>query len=337
MTRVAIYGAGNFGYALLKHFDQKADPSIEVAAYDRSDELMSHLMRHRQHLYLHPNVTLSDYVRFSESAASLVRQCDVLMLAVSSEATRTVLQAVRPHLPAGVMILNTAKALDVSTGQRLSTVVDSELRGLSYTYALMAGGTIARDLFEHEPLGVDVASEDEATRSRLKPILESDNLSAYVTGDLLGVEYASAFKNVIAVFAGIVSGLGFSYGSETHVISRIAHAIGAICVDELGADAGTFGIGSQCWGNDMWMSCTGGSRNRELGVLIGRGATVTEAIDRMSSAHKTVEALNTLRVLDRTPLMSVPAVRLLYSLVVEESIDLHQVRSELLSSIYDKV
>jgi glycerol-3-phosphate dehydrogenase (NAD(P)+) len=337
MTRVAIYGAGNFGYALLKHFDQKADPSIEVTAYDRSDELMGHLVRHRQHRYLHSNVTLSDYVGFSHSPAALVEQCDVLVLAVSSEATRTVLQAVRPHLPPGVVILNTAKALDVSSGQRLSTVVDAELRGRRYTYALVAGGTIARDLFEHEPLGVDVASEDETTRNMLKPILESDNLSAYVTADLAGVEYASAFKNVIAVFAGIVSGLGFSYGSETHVISRIAHAIGTLCVEALGADPGTFSIGSQCWGNDMWMSCTGASRNRELGELIGRGASVAEAIDEMSSAHKTVEALNTIEVLDRTPLLSIPAVRVLHALVVEESIDLDRVRDALVSSVYDKV
>src|SRR3954454_18315340 len=163
MTRVAIYGAGNFGYALLKHFDQKADPSIEVTAYDRNDALIRHLMRHRQHLYLHSQVTLSDYVRFAPTPASLVEDCDVLVLAVSSEATRTVLRGIRPHLPHGVIVLNTAKALDVLSGERLSTLVSSELSGLSYTYALMAGGTIARALFEHEPLGVDIASVDEPT------------------------------------------------------------------------------------------------------------------------------------------------------------------------------
>jgi glycerol-3-phosphate dehydrogenase (NAD(P)+) len=198
-----------------------------------------------------------------------------------------------------VVLLNTAKALDTETGSRLSHVCELELPGLDYTFAMLAGGTIAAYLFRHEPLGADVACEDAEVAEWLAELLSSDNLTVYPTTDLVGVEYASAFKNVVSILAGIINGMGYSYGSETHVITRAAHEIELIATKVYGARPETFSMHSQCWGNDLWMSCTGGTRNREFGVHLGKGMSVDATLKRMAGERKTVEGVQTLRTLTR--------------------------------------
>jgi glycerol-3-phosphate dehydrogenase (NAD(P)+) len=328
---VALYGIGNFGYAMLRHLDAKWRTGVRVRAYDRNIDTMQELVAHRRHPLFHQDACVSDHVGFVDEAAMLLAESTVLVLAVSSEGTREVLERLRPHLPSGILILNTAKALDYQTGKRLSEVAAEVLGGHAYEYALLSGGTIARDLFEQQPLGVDVACGDPACLVRLEALLTSPNLHVYPTTDLTGAEYAGAFKNVIAILAGIVHGLGFSYGAETHVISRTAQLVAEAIVEHFAAEPSTFSMGRQCWGNDLWMSCTGDTRNREFGILLGRGLSVDEAVSTMQRAHKTVEGLNTIQVLDRIePIRRIVHVELLHDLIVRRSIDVETIRNYLM-------
>lgn len=332
-TNVAIYGVGNFGYAILKHLDNKNPGNIKLSAYDYEPEVISSLKNNRHHPFLFKEVKISEEVRFVEKPGQLFDKCDVLVLAVSSNVTREVLQTIKPFLRPGIKIVNTAKALDSQTGKRLSEIFDNELKDVDYSYSLFAGGTIAKDLFAHEPLGADIACTSSETLQELKALFESNNLFIHPTSDLRGVEYASALKNIISVIAGIVKGLGFSYGSETHIISHTADQIGEVCINKLGAKPETFSVGSQCWGNDMWMSCTGPTRNREFGELIGSGLPVDGAIKKMQDQHKTVEAMNTIKVIDEIPgLKDIPVLKLLSELLHKKTVTHEAFKSHLLTS-----
>lgn len=329
---IGMYGVGAFGYAILKHLDEKqSDDSL--IAYDHASTILDSLKSKRAHPYFHPHSTVSGRPRFVDSPEELLAQTDIIVLAVSSDSTREVAQAVREHAKPGVIIVNIAKALDKQTGKRLSLVVSEVLDGFEYHYALLAGGTIADDLFRHEPLGVDVACQNRTIAEQLKDVFASGNLSVYPTDDLPGVEYAAALKNVISILAGIVAGLGFSYGSETHIISRTAHKVAKVCVDELGAQERTFRMGSQSWGNDMWMSCTGQTRNRHYGELIGKGTHPKEALEQMVADHKLVEGINTLQVIDAIPgLRDIPLISMLHNLVIDNSITVDAIRRQLLKN-----
>ncbi len=327
---IGLYGVGAFGYAILKHLDEKSSDD-SLIAYDHAGTILNSLKSKRAHPYFHPHSTVSERPRFVDSPEELLAQADIVVLAVSSDSTRDVAQAVREHAKPGVIIVNIAKALDKQTGKRLSVVVSEALDGFEYYYALLAGGTIADDLFRHEPLGVDIACEDRAIAEQLADVFGSGNLSVYPTDDLVGVEYAAALKNVISILAGIVAGLGFSYGSETHIISRTAHKVAKVCVDELGAQERTFRIGSQSWGNDMWMSCTGQTRNRHYGELVGKGASPQDALEAMAAEHKLVEGVNTLQVIDTIPgLKDIPLIAMLHGLVVDNTITVDAIRQQLL-------
>jgi glycerol-3-phosphate dehydrogenase (NAD(P)+) len=330
---IAIYGVGAFGYAILKHLDNKQDGSYTITGYDHVSEVTDTLKQHRHHPFFHTDTMISSLPTFVDTPEELLNGANIIIIAVSSDATREVAKNIKTYAKQPVIILNIAKALDKDTGKRLSQIMAEELNDVTYRYALLAGGTIADDLFRHEPLGVDIASEDQKAADFLKDLFTSSNLSVYTTTDLIGVEYASALKNVVSILAGIVKGLGFSYGSETHIISTTAQHIADVCVAQLGTQADTFSIGRQCWGNDMWMSCTGETRNRQLGILLGEGVSAGEALNAMHKGRKLVEGVNTLQIIDQLPgLKDIPIIKLLHDVVVEHTKTVDDIHDHLLTS-----
>jgi glycerol-3-phosphate dehydrogenase (NAD(P)+) len=301
--KISVYGVGNFGFALLTHLNrrQATGKDFSLYGYDKNKELMDYLRSKRMHPLHHRNVRISTSVIFPDSSEELVADTDILILAVTSDAIGQTISDLKSYINRELILVNTAKALDAETGLRFSVIISECLRDVGYPFsvAMFAGGTIAKDLVNREPLGVDIASEDMGTLKILKDIFTADNLRVYTTTDIRGVEYAAAFKNVVSILAGIASGLGLSYGSQTHMISRAAGEVKKLVVGKLGGEEKTFSIESQCWGNDMWMSCTGGTRNREFGILLGRGYKPGAAATEMQKRNKTVEGIHTVKAVKR--------------------------------------
>lgn len=299
MKNVKILGLGSFGYALLKHFDEKVEKDYVLTGYARDKKLVDFLKKHKKHLYLFPTISLSKEAQFEKDLKKFIKDTDILILSISSSAISEVLKKIKGYFTKPFILVNTAKSLEYHTGERFSVVVKKILKGTSYKYAVFSGGTVASDLFKKEPLGADIASEDKQTASQLAKLFNSSNLSVYPTTDLAGVEYAGAFKNVIAILAGIVKGLGFSYGSETFIISQAAHEVENLVVSNLGGKKETFSLESQSWGNDLWMSCTSNTRNREFGILLGKSYSIDEALKFMHKQRKLVEGVHTIKVLHK--------------------------------------
>lgn len=335
MLKIAIYGIGNFGYALLNHLDNKPE-SFNLHIYDRNIKVRDSLKNNRHHPKLHLHNKISDFVKISGTPQELVENADIIILAISSSAIREVARDIRLNLKNGVIILNTAKALEANTGKRISTVISEELGDSLYSQAILAGGTIASDLFNRQPLGATIASEDQNTLDILIPLFSSYNLFIYPSTDIKGVEYASAFKNMIAILAGIMNGKGFSYGSETHIISKAAHEIEMIVTEKLGGQKETFSMNSQCWGNDLWMSCTGNTRNREFGFLIGKGESPKEAEQHMRDDGKTVEGIETLRSVKKIATIdNYPLIHFLSELITKNN-NIDHLESVIFNSRYEK-
>ena len=280
MKKLSILGIGNFGYAILKHLENCHSDDYDIHAFDQDQDLMTCLKETRRHKYLHQEVSITDAVTFESSYEELAHNCDIMVLAVSSQYLHSTLRNLKPHFTRPIQLINTAKALS-DDGYPLSQVVADAMGETPYEYAILAGGTIASDLFKHEPLGIDLACTNINTATSLATLFRSQNLAVYPTSDVIGVEYASSFKNVISILSGIIKGMGFSYGSQTHLISRAADEVAKLVTTELGGNHDTFTMGRQCWGNDLWMSCTGGTRNREFGMLLGQGVSVDDALSKM--------------------------------------------------------
>ena len=294
--KIAIIGTGMFGFSIARYLGKKhiQNNSINLSAYDINKKLIEYLRQKRLHLYHFKNKKLPENISFTSEKKEIANNADIIVMAVESQSTREVIKEIRPYLKNEVIILNTAKGLEIDTAKIFSEVIKEELidTKIDYKIAKISGGTFAEDMVNDAPLGADIACEDQVVLKKLQEIFHGKTLRIYGNTDLIGVEYAGAFKNVIAIFAGIINGLGLPYGSETHIISRAAKEARDIAID-LGAKTHTFSMESQCWGNDLWMSCTGKSRNREFGRLIGEGLKPEDALKKLQAAHKLVEGYYT--------------------------------------------
>ena len=224
--KLAIIGTGMFGFALSRYLGKKyiGKDTFTIVAYDINKKLIEHLKKYREHLYHFRGKKLPDNVQLTTDKREAVNNADIIIMAVVSQAVRETLREIRRYLKDDVVIVHTAKALEIGTAKTFSEVTREELEGYvdNYKVAKLSGGTFAEDLVNEAPLGADIACEDLSVLEKLQRLFHSNTLRVYSNTDLIGVEYAGAFKNVIAILAGMVNGLGLPYGSETHLISRAA-------------------------------------------------------------------------------------------------------------------
>ncbi len=300
--KISVIGLGFFGFALLKYLDSLDSSLFSLCAFDRKKDLIESLSKKKQHTLFHQDIRISEKVFFFSSLEGAIGDADVLILCVPSSALSEISEKISPLISKKVIILNTAKAIDRETALPLSRMLMGHIQTIHpFSLAHLAGGTIAHDFFSSQPLGVDIASRDKDALQLLGKIFSSPRLYVSLTTDIEGVELASAYKNVVAVLAGIVSGLGFSYGSETHIISRASEEILSIIkLQGYRISPYAFSSFSQCWGNDMLMSCTGNTRNRNFGIQIGKTRDVKKVLIEMENTSMTIESIPTILSLKKT-------------------------------------
>ncbi|MDR0463289.1 MAG: hypothetical protein LBG64_03665 [Pseudomonadales bacterium] len=297
MRRVAVVGMGRFGYAMTYHLDRKNNSEVELYFYGHRADVAEYIDRNRVHPDFFGEYSLSPYVKITSNLIDVVQNSDVLVLALSSAALKGFLGEIKPHITKPLQIVHLIKALDKETGQRMSQIIKYELGSMPVTPAVLAGGTFDIDLLTGQFLGATLACENHLVLPQLRSIFDAPELNVDLSTDVIGCELAGAFKNVAAVFVGIINGLGYSYGSETHTLSRVTSEVEKLAAD-LGASTETFDMKSQCWGNDFVMCAMGSkSRNREFGVTLGRGHTYAQAVEAMVKEQKLVESVNTVAIL----------------------------------------
>ena len=209
-------------------------------------------------------------------------EADLVVIAVPSAAFGEVLARVRGDAP----VLSLVKGLDPATGNRLSTLVQGR------PVAVLSGPNMAEEVAAGLPAATVIASEDEALALRLQDAINSGTFRVYVNNDVIGVELCGAAKNVIALSAGAVDGLGLGDNAKAALITRGLAEMGRLG-EALGAEPETFsGLAGM---GDLICSCwhpTG--RNRRAGELIARGATQEDA---RAQIGQVVEGLTTAPVL----------------------------------------
>jgi len=297
---VSLYGVGHFGFSLL-HYVCKLNKTSSVAVYDRNPLVRSSLAKQGRHPFLHQSVVIEHPITVCDSPNSIPPETDLLILAVTADALREVLCGLDPRLTHRVLLVNTAKALDPGTGKRLSEIVETVIPNSSNRYYQVSGGTSSKDFLKGFPLGATIAGSGKTGLSQLLSYFDGGHLRLFPSDDIVGVEYAGAFKNILSFLSGLLQALKYPHGTETYFISIAAGEVESLVTTELGGNPNTFRVSSQCWGNDMWMSCTGDTRNRRLGNLVAQGHSPQEAVNNMLVSNQSVESASTLVALQNIP------------------------------------
>lgn len=307
MKKISIIGVGVFGFALAKiigdkHFNK------DVYIYDIQKKYIDYIIKTKQHPAWKSIAQLSPRIKATYSLKEAVSNSELIILAIPSMFIRLALKNFKPYLKEKVILLNIAKGLENKTDMIMSEVIKDELKDVKIKYYIcsLSGGMIAKEVVLKNPLCAEVACENFAIAQKVVNIFKNDHFRLAVSTDIVGVDLAGAFKNVIAIGAGLFDGLGYSASSKSAFVSYAAEQISVLAFT-LGAKKETFSMGGQAWFGDLMTTCFGKSRNREFGELIGKTKQVKEALQKLRSEGKTVEGYITAKVV--------------YNLIVKHNID----------------
>jgi glycerol-3-phosphate dehydrogenase (NAD(P)+) len=274
-VRLAILGAGSWGTALAIEF---ARSGHDVVLWGRDDGVARTIAKSRRHPKRLEGHAIPASVRVTSDIAEAVDvspgQDRAIFLTVPCVALPALVDFLpaRPDAPLGVV--NTSKGIEPETLRRMSEIVLG--RFSKARVAALSGPTFAEGVARGDPSAAVVASRDGDWAATLQRELSSSGLRLYRSDDLAGVELAGALKNVVAIAAGIVSGLGFGPNTLAALVTRGLTEIGRIVRGNGGQDRTVHGLAGV---GDLMLTCTGQqSRNRFVGEQIGRGRRLHEIL-----------------------------------------------------------
>ena len=273
--RIAILGAGSWGTALAVHC---ARIGHAVTLWGRDASLMDDIAAtHANTAYL-PGITLAPAVVPTASLESALADATLVIAAVPSHGMRHVLREAAAYLRDDAVIVSATKGLEIDSLERMSQVAADET-GSTRSIAVLSGPSFALEVARGLPTAVVVASASAGAAERVQATLKGPALRLYGSDDVTGVEFGGALKNVIAIAAGVVDGLGIGHNAMSALITRgLVEMSRLACAEGSRREtlAGLSGLG------DLVLTCTGDlSRNRRVGIELGRGRSLPEILGEM--------------------------------------------------------
>jgi glycerol-3-phosphate dehydrogenase (NAD(P)+) len=269
MSQVAVLGAGSWGTTLANLLAHKGE-SVRIWAYEA--EVVQGINQEHENRTFLPGVRLHSELRACSDAREAVAGAPVVVSAAPSHAVRSVIKELRGAIQPGTLVVSATKGIETDTLALMSAVFEECLP--QARFAALSGPSFALEVCQGQPTLVVAASRDEANAQAAQRIFATASFRVYSHDDVIGVELAGALKNVIAIAAGILEGLGLGHNPRAALITRGLAEITRLGL-ELGANpltfAGLAGMG------DLILTATGDlSRNRALGVALAQGQTLEE-------------------------------------------------------------
>ena len=286
MKRIAIIGAGSWGTALAV---VAARAGHDVQLWARNADVVALINRdHLNSVYL-TGISLPPSVRATGDIRAVLNGAELVILAAPSHATRSLLTDMLPALQREMIIVSATKGIEIETGKRISEVVAGVVpEATRPRFVCLSGPSFAREVVERHPTAVVAASEDPEAARIVQSELSFESLRVYRNDDVIGTELGGSVKNVMAIAAGMVAGLGFGSNSIAALITRGLAEMTRLALREgakLETLMGLAGLG------DLVLTCTGTlSRNRFVGQELGKGRSLEEIT---ASMHQIAEGVKT--------------------------------------------
>ena len=278
--KIAVIGAGAWGTALALLL---ADNGHDVSLWMFEQDLAEETARTRENRVYLPGFTLPPSIALTSSLETAIKGRTTVLSVVPSHTVRTVVSQFAPLLPDNAVIVSASKGLEIDTLMPLSEVFRDVLpKPFHSRLCFLSGPSFAKEVAQKLPTAVTLASYDPDIGKQVQTIFSSPYFRVYTNADVIGVELGGSLKNVIAIAAGVLEGLGYGYNTAAALLTRGLAEMARLGA-AMGANPLTFsGLAGM---GDLVLTCTGSlSRNRTLGARLGKG----EQLDEILAATKTV-------------------------------------------------
>ncbi len=311
---IGVIGAGSWGTTLADLL-AKQGHSVTLWAYEQ--DLVERMRQsHMNDLYL-PSFTLDAKLSFTSDLAEAVTGREMLLLVSPSQVLRSVLQEAEPHIAVDTLLVSAAKGIENSTLMIMSEIIEEVLPAEKCRrVAYLSGPTFAREVAAEIPTALTVAAASEDVAILVQDLFSCEYFRLYRQEDVIGVELGGALKNVIALAAGICDGLGYGYNTRAAVITRGLEEMTRIGLAK-GAKRNTFsGLAGM---GDLVLTCTGDlSRNRTVGLEIGRGRKLAEILNGMKMVAEGVKTTLSAYQLAQKLAVEVPIIEQMYLILNQD-------------------
>lgn len=275
MRTVAVLGAGSWGTALAIHLTRIGH---DVRLWGRDPALVDDMRRRRENAVYLPGIMLPRPVAVTDSIDGALGGADLVVSAIPSHGCRHVMQRAAPHMARRATVVSATKGLESDRLLRMSQVIREEL-GAHRSVVVLSGPSFAVEVARELPTAVLAASDDPNAIELVQAEFRGPYFRLYGSADVVGVEMGGAMKNVIAIAAGVVEGLGLGHNALAALITRgLAEVTRLACAvgGKRETLAGLSGLG------DLVLTCTGTlSRNRHVGIELARGRRLGEVLAGM--------------------------------------------------------
>jgi glycerol-3-phosphate dehydrogenase (NAD(P)+) len=311
---IGVIGAGSWGTALANLLAEKGYP-IDLWVYE--EEICRQIAENRENDVFLPGIRLSENVRPSTDLADVVRDKGLILIVVPSHVMRAVASRMASELGPDALVVSASKGIENETQLTMTGVLKDVVGQLSDDrLAVLSGPSFAREVAMGVPTVVTVAAKQETVARQIQQVFATTLFRVYTNEDTIGVELGGAVKNVIAIAAGIIDGLGLGLNTRAALITRGQTEIRRLGL-AMGANPRTFtglaGIG------DLVLTCTGDlSRNHMVGHKIGQGQTLAQVLAEMRMVAEGVKTARSVHHLAKRLGVDMPISEAVYRVLHED-------------------
>lgn len=310
--KFSIIGAGSFGTAMAMVASRCAN---EVLLWAHDGRVAEGIARNQTNPSYLPGFRFDGRVQATHSLADAARFSDTIFMIVPSHYYRGVLSELKPHLTRQVNVISGTKGIENQTLDRMSEITSAVLGDGLRAFAALSGPTFALETARGDPTAAVVASIDTELSQAVQRALSCTTFRLYNTTDVTGVELAGSLKNVIAIAAGVVEGMGLGFNTNAALITRGLHEITKLGI-ALGGRPETFaGLAGM---GDLVLTCTGSlSRNRSVGVALGQGKRLADILDETKFVAEGVRTSRAAKELAERHAIEMPITAEMYRVLYE--------------------
>ena len=280
MSAVAIIGAGAWGTALSIVAGRKGVHEVRLWALEK--EVRDSIQARRENALFLPGQPIPEAVLVTNELQEALRGAEIVISVMPSHHCRRLFEQMRPFLKENMLFVSATKGIEDGSHLRMTEIIGQVLASSAAfrpRIGALSGPTFAKEVARGDPTAIAIASADSDFSQQVQQTLSDPRFRLYTNDDVIGVELGGSLKNVIAIAAGVCDGLGFGHNSVAALITRgLAEMTRLVvaCGGRRETMAGLAGLG------DLVLTCTGSlSRNRTVGVELGRGRQLSEIIAGM--------------------------------------------------------
>ena len=263
--KISIVGGGSFGSSLGYHLGKKYDGTdVNISIYSIEPEVVKEINNSHTNSKYAGGIVFPNNITATGDIKESLERTKFILLAIPAQVTRNVCKDIKQYLPNNVIIINVAKGLEIGTFKRISQIVFEELKTLSssYKFVTLSGPTFAKDIFNNSHIGITVGGKERKVIFEVRKLFDTPTFDVKIRTYLIWVELGGSLKNVFAIMAGMMNGLGMGESIAGDFLTRSIVDMKSISM-YMGARRCTLdgrpGLG------DLAISCTPHSRNFRFG------------------------------------------------------------------------